>query len=92
MQGIVGGLLSTAHWDIGGLDLDAILPREDAISENARRLAAIANEGLIDQPWLEEFKNEAPGTWPDLMLKVARGTDVKTAAHNCCVISKWVEA
>lgn len=80
LQGIVGGLLSTASQDIGGLDLDAILPREDAISENARRLAAIANEGLIDQPWLEEFKNEAPGTWADLMLKVASGTDVKTAA------------
>lgn len=80
LQGIVGGLLSTASQDIGGLDLDSILPREDAISENARRLAAIANEGLIDQSWLEEFKNEAPGTWADLMLKVARGTDVKTAA------------
>lgn len=80
LQGIVEGLLSTATQDIGGLDLEAILPREDAISENARRLAAIASEGLIDQPWLDEFKNEAPGTWADLMLKVARGTDVKTAA------------
>lgn len=80
LQGIVEGLLSTATQDIGGLDLESILPREDAVAENARRLAAIASEGLINQPWLEEFKAEAPGTWADLMLKVARGTDVKTAA------------
>lgn len=80
LQGIVEGLLSSATADIGGLDLDSILPREDAINENARRLAAIANEGLINQPWLEEFKQEAPGVWGDLMLKAAMGTDVKTAA------------
>ncbi len=80
LQGIVEGLLSTASQDIGGLDLDSILPREDAVSENARRLAAIANEGLIGQSWLDEFKNEAPGNWSRLMEEVAKGTDVKTAA------------
>ncbi len=75
-QSVVDSALS----DIGGVDLSKILPRQDAPNENARRLGAIANEGLINQPWLDEFKAEAPGAWADLMLKVAEGTDVKTAA------------
>ncbi|MEI2610870.1 MAG: hypothetical protein V9G20_19745 [Candidatus Promineifilaceae bacterium] len=31
-----------------GFDPSSILPREDDINENARRLAAIANEGIIE--------------------------------------------
>lgn len=54
----------------------------DAINENARRLAAIANEGLIGQPWLEEFAAEAPGTYADLMLKIAAGMDARGAAQQ----------
>ena len=30
----------------------------DAVNENARRIAAIANEGLQGQPWLEELKTK----------------------------------
>ena len=55
--------------------------RGDAINENARRLAAIANEGLNGQSWLEEFAQEAPGTYADLMLKIAEGMDARGAAQ-----------
>ena len=55
--------------------------RGDAINENARRLAAIANEGLNGQSWLKEFAEEAPGTYADLMLKIAEGMDARGAAQ-----------
>jgi hypothetical protein len=54
----------------------------DAINENAKRLAAIANEGLIGQGWLDEFAAEAPGTYADLMLKIASGMDAQGAAQQ----------
>ena len=56
--------------------------RQDAINENARRLAAIANEGLIGQDWLGQFAEEAPGTYADLMLKIASGMDARGAAQQ----------
>jgi hypothetical protein len=49
-----------------GIDPSKMLPRQDAPAENARRLADIAVNGLKDQPWLEEFKNEVPGIWDEL--------------------------
>jgi hypothetical protein len=54
----------------------------DAINENAKRLAAIANEGLIGQGWLDEFAQEAPSTYADLMLKIAAGMDARGAAQQ----------
>lgn len=54
----------------------------DGIAENAKRLAAIANEGLTGQPWLEEFKTEAPDTYADLMLKIAAGMNPQAAAQQ----------
>jgi hypothetical protein len=54
----------------------------DAINENAKRLAAIANEGLINQPWLDEFAQEAPQTYADLMKKIAEGADARSAAQQ----------
>lgn len=54
----------------------------DAINENAKRLAAIANEGLIGQPWLEEFKAEVPGAWADLKLLMAEGMSPQSAAQS----------
>jgi hypothetical protein len=39
--------------------------RQDVPAENARRLAALMQEGVKDQPWLEEFKKEAPGVWDE---------------------------
>jgi hypothetical protein len=54
---------------------------QDDVNENARRLAAIANEGLIGQDWLGEFAAEAPATYADLMLKIAEGMDAQGAAR-----------
>ena len=49
-----------------GLDPANFLPREDAINENARRLAAIMRDGIGNQEWLEEFKSEVPSLWEEL--------------------------
>ena len=78
VQSVLSGALSP---DIG-FDPAGMLPREDDINENARRLAAIANEGIINQPWLEEFKATAPQAWSDIMAQVAAGVDAKTAAAS----------
>ncbi|MBK8799596.1 MAG: hypothetical protein IPM07_26305 [Anaerolineales bacterium] len=52
------------------------------LNENARRMAAIANEGLIGQDWLGDMANEAPAAYADLMLKIASGMDAKSAAQS----------
>jgi len=61
-----------------GLDPADFLPREDAINENARRLAAIMRDGLGNQEWLEEFKQEVPAIFDEL---VASGNPQEAAAH-----------
>ena len=61
VSSVVSGLLS-----IGDISIDSG-PRQDAANENARRLAAIANEGLIDQSWLAEFKNEVPAIFDEIV-------------------------
>lgn len=43
-----------------------LLPREDEINENARRLADIAVNGFKDQDWLGKFKKEVPDIWKAL--------------------------
>jgi hypothetical protein len=48
----------------------------DAINENAKRLAAIANEGLIGQDWLGEFAAEVP----DIFAALTASADPKAAA------------
>ena len=78
VQGVLSGALSP---DIG-FDPSSVLPRADDINENARRIAAIAKEGIINQPWLEDFKNTAPQAWTDIMNQVAQGVDAKTAAAS----------
>ena len=40
---------------------------EDAINENARRLAAIMRDGIGNQDWLEEFKTEVPALWEEVV-------------------------
>lgn len=50
---------------IGEKDFAEVGVREDVPAENARRLAALMKEGVKDQPWLEEFKREAPGIWDE---------------------------
>jgi DNA-binding transcriptional MerR regulator len=61
-----------------GLNPEDFLPREDAVNENARRLASIMRDGLTNQPWLEEFKNEVPGVFAEL----ANSGDPQTAAAH----------
>ena len=80
LSSMVGSQLS------GALTMDVAWPgqqgpRPDAINENARRLAAIANEGLTGQDWLGQFAQEAPATYADLMLKIAEGMDAQGAAQ-----------
>lgn len=81
LQGKVQGALSEA------ISLDVTWPGKDGgdnrdINENARRMAAIANEGLIGQDWLGDLAAEAPGAYADLMLKIAEGMDPRGAAQS----------
>ena len=43
-----------------------LLPREDDVAENARRLADIAVNGFKNQNWLPEFKAEVPDIFKQL--------------------------
>jgi len=77
LKGKVGGVLNDAlNVDTGDASIDKLLPREDAVNENARRLAAIMNEGLANQPWLEEFRREVPGVFAE----IAAAPDARVAA------------
>lgn len=77
LKGKVSGVLNDAlSVDTGGVKVEDLLPREDAVNENARRLAAIMNEGLANQPWLEEFKNEVPA----IFNEIANAPDARVAA------------
>jgi len=76
----VSGVLA-AQLDVGvGVKASDLLPREDDINENARRLADIAANGLNNQEWMDAFMLSAPDTWAELMQKIADGADAKSAA------------
>lgn len=76
----VSGVLSS-QLDVGvGVKASDLLPREDEINENARRLADIAQNGLNGQEWMDAFMLSAPETWAELMQKIADGADAKSAA------------
>lgn len=78
LKGKVQGVVSEAlNLDVG-ISPEDFLPREDAVNENARRLAAIMRDGLVGQPWLEEFKAEVPA----LFAELAASDDPKQAAAN----------
>lgn len=78
LKGKVQGVVSEAlNLDVG-ISPDDFLPREDAVNENARRLAAIMRDGLVGQPWLEEFKAEVPA----LFAELAASDDPRQAAAN----------
>lgn len=72
VQGVLSGSLDTGV----GFTAEDLLPREDAINENARRLADIAKNGLSGQSWLEEFKAEVPAVFAE----IADSPDPKIAA------------
>ena len=76
----VSGVLS-AQLDVGvGVKASDLLPREDDINENAKRLADIAVNGFKDQPWLDAFKFSAPETWAELMKSIEEGASPQEAA------------
>lgn len=76
LESTVKGLLQSSLDPGVGVDVDKLLPREDAINENARRLADIAVNGFKGQSWLEEFKAEVP----DIYKALVESGDPKTAA------------
>jgi hypothetical protein len=82
LQSAVEGVLSGALDPGVGVDPDKLLeamgfPREDAINENARRLADIAANGLKDQDWLGEFGAEVPDIWR--MIRTAQNPQEEAA-------------
>jgi hypothetical protein len=82
LESAVSGVLAGALDPGVGVDPQKILegmgfPREDAINENARRLADIAVNGLKDQDWLGEFGNEVPDIWR--MIRTAQNPQEEAA-------------
>lgn len=76
LESRVSGVLSQSLSLDVGVDPADFLPREDAINENARRLAAIMRDGLGDQEWMEEFKAEVPAIFEE----IANSADPQGAA------------
>lgn len=72
----VAGVLSGALTLDVGVKPEDFLPREDAINENARRLADIMVNGFKGQDWLTEFANEVP----DIYQALIGSGDPQTAA------------
>ena len=62
---LMDSLNELSNVGIGEKDFAEFGVREDVPAENARRLAALMKEGVKDQPWLEEFKQEAPAIWDE---------------------------
>lgn len=71
VQGVLQGALDPGV----GVDVGALLPREDAINEQARRLADVAVNGY-DSPWAEYLAKE----FPDLLGAAFEGGDVQQQA------------
>jgi hypothetical protein len=76
LQSKLQGIISGAIGPVAGIDAADLLPREDAVNENARRLADIAVNGFTGQDWLGEFASEVP----DLYEMLSASGDPQTAA------------
>lgn len=82
LHGKVASVLSGALDTGTGVDpqkaLEAMgFPREDAINENARRLADIAANGLKNQDWLGQFQQQVPDIWK--MIRLAQNPQEEAA-------------
>lgn len=66
VKSTIDGIISSAIGPVAGVDANDLLPREDAVNENARRLADIAVNGFKGQDWLGEFALEAPDVFEEL--------------------------
>jgi hypothetical protein len=71
VQGILQGALDPGV----GVDPAALLPRPDAINEDARRLADVAVNGWAS-PWAAYFQTE----FPDLFKQMTQSSDIKAGA------------
>lgn len=58
---------------------DFLLPREDAINENARRLADVAVKGF-ESPWYEYFRNQFPALFQEYFAGAADNNGVRQQA------------
>lgn len=72
----VSGVLSSGLSDIAGVNLDDILPRQDSVSEDARRLADVAVNGFAS-PWADYLINKFPDT---IGAALKGGGDIKQNA------------
>lgn len=77
LKSIVSGIFSNLYSDIGGVDLEDFLPREDAPNEAARRIADVMVKGF-ESPWASYFQNEFPILFKEYTGR--SGGDVKLAA------------
>jgi hypothetical protein len=75
LKGKVASVLSGALDPGVGVDPASLLPRPDAINEDARRLADVAVNGWAS-PWADYFQKQ----FPDLFKQMTQGGDIKTAA------------
>lgn len=75
LKGKVAGVLSGALDPGVGVNVDDFLPREDAINEQARRLADVVVNGF-DSPWAQYLKEQ----FPDLIGEGFDGADIKENA------------
>lgn len=75
LQSKVSSVLSGAFNVDVGVDTESILGREDAINEDARRLADVAVNGF-NSPWYGYLKDK----FPDTIGAAFEGADPKTAA------------
>lgn len=77
LKGIVSGIFDGLFDDIGGVNPEDFLPREDAPNEAARRIADVMVKGF-ESPWAEYFQSSFPDLFSQYMGSA--GGDVKTAA------------
>lgn len=79
LKGKVSGVLGEALSADVGVNPDDILPRTDAINENARRLADIAVNGY-KSPWLAYFQQEFPSLYQQFFSGAAGDDGIKQNA------------
>lgn len=75
VEGVLGGALNV---DVG-VNPDDILPREDDVNENARRMADIAVNGF-KSPWYDYFQQEFPALYQEFFAGAAGEDGVKLQA------------
>lgn len=79
LQGKVSGVLGQSLNVDVGVNPDDILPRQDAINENARRVADIAKNGF-KSPWLDFFQKEFPALYQEFFAGASGDEGVKLQA------------